>query len=180
MATTCKALLITRMVTALTAACITDLDADDNTRAGLVAAGKYEGQQDLDRIIILPMDNHPAEDVRWMDEMKDYESDLGFKLPADGKGIIGGKQWNVLRGTVKVIVNLSRGSFTGAEEIEIRQTVLSRIKSTLQQSAQMRGFTDDFGEMVQFFKIARQPEYDQVDDCYEAYVDWAALTLMPR
>ena len=181
MTTAVKSMLITRQVTALTAACITDLDAADTTRAGVVQAGKeYTDESAKDRIIILALDSHPAETRRWMDEVKDHEDDLGFKLPENGRGLLGGIQWNVIRGCVKVMINLSHAKISGSDALNIRQVVLSRVKSTLQQSATMKGFTDDFGERVHYFKVARQPAFDLVGPNYEAYVDWAALTTMPR
>ena len=181
MADAAKAMLIDRMVTALTASCITALDASDDTRAGIVQAGReYEGQPDLDRIIIQVLDSHPQEDIRWMDDMKGYETDLGFSLPEHGKGLLGGLRWNTQRGTVRGVINLNRTGETGSTAMNIRQTVLARVKSTLQQDATLRGFTDDFGESVHYFQVARQPEYDLVEGNYEAYIDWAALTTLPR
>jgi len=174
-------MLITRQVTALTAACITDLEEDDTTRAGIVMAGKeYTGESAKDRIIIQCLDSHPAAQRRWMDEVKDHADDLGFQLPENGRGLLGGTQWNVIRGTVKVMINLSASKISSSDALNIRQVVLSRAKSTLQQDTTMRGFIDDFGEKVHLFKVARMPEFDLVGPNYEAYVDWAALTTMPR
>lgn len=181
MASGVKSMLIARQVTALTAACITDLAANDDTRAGVVLAGKeYTDEAAADRIIILALDSHPVGKRRWMDGLQDHEQALGFELPEGGKGLLGGRKFNTIKGTVKVIINLSRTQKTNAEAMDIRQTVLSRIKSTLQQSSTMRGFVDDFGEMVHLFNIPQMPEFDLVGGNYEAYVDWAALTTMPR
>jgi len=179
MTTAVKSMLIVRQVTALTTACITDLDADDTTRAGVVQAGKESTDETAKkRIIIQALDSHPAAQRRWMDEVKDHEDDLGFKLPENGRGLMGGLRWNVIRGCVRVMINLSAATISNADALNIRQVVLSRVKRTLRQSSTMRGFTDDFGESVQFFNVARSPEFDLVGPNYEAYVDWAALTTV--
>ncbi|GAG21201.1 unnamed protein product, partial [marine sediment metagenome] len=136
MATAVKGMMIARQVTALTAACITDLDADDPTRAGVVQAGRESTYETIKkRIIIMALDSHPAAQRRWMDEVKDHEDDLGFKLPENGRGLMSGVQWNVIRGCVEVMINLSAATISNADALNIRQVVLSRVKKTLRQSS---------------------------------------------
>lgn len=181
MTTAVTSMLVARQVTALTAACITDLDEDDVTRAKIVQAGKeYTGESAKDRIIIMALDSHPKEQRRWIDEVKDHEDDLGFRLPENGRGLMGGVKWNVIRATVKIMINLSRTKISSVEALNIRQVVLSRVKSTLAQDTTLRGFVDDFGEAVQFFNVTRVSKFDLVGPNFEAYVDWSALTTMRR
>ena len=177
MAASAMGMLISRQVALLEAACKTNVDEDDRSRAGLVVAneftdepGKYGG------IVLVCMDAHPGEKA-WRSEMKDYQADLGFELPNDGRGFIGHTKFKVFRGTIKVIV---RTDEDGQDAIDIRQAVLARAEQALTETTTLTGFTDDFGVALQFFNVSRVLEFKQVGGDAVAYLDWAALATAPR
>ena len=178
MADSAMSMLIGRQAAVLEAACKTNVDETDPSRAGLVTVneftdepGKYGG------IVLVCMDSHPADEDAWRSEMKDYKADLGFELPNDGRGFIGATRFKVFRGTVKVITRIEEA---GQTVIDIRQAVLARAEQALQESTALTGFTDDFGVSVQFFNVARVLEFKQVGGDQVAYLDWAALATAPR
>lgn len=165
-----KAMLVEKMVTALTTACITNVATNDTSRAGVVVPNKYEGESGKDKIVIVVMESHPEDDVHWMNEMKDHKTDIGFEIPYN---FFGGMESITHRGTIKVIVNPNRKA-EGQNVVDMRQTVLSRVRQTVRTDTTLKGFTDDYGESVHVFKIARVMEFKKVGNSYVAFVDWIA------
>lgn len=170
-----KTLLSNRMAALLEAACVTALAANDPQRVGAIAVGGYTSDPLKDRLVIVLYDSHPLEDVRWMNEYKDHQADLGYEIPHD---FIGGKRSDCLRGTIAIQTNFSRTKESEAEAMAIRQAVLGRAKQALEDGIDnLRGFADDFGESVIDIVLSRNPEYRKVGANYTAYIDWSAWTI---
>jgi len=161
-----------------------DLERGDTTRASVVAiGGDYNGPIDTDRIVILVLDGHPKDEEEWMDRAKNAQADMGFTLPDNGYGMMGHRRFDMIRGTVRVRLNLAgtggRAPVKGEAAMEIRQTVLPRVRHILDTDTSLAGFFDEYDGTVQIFNVSRVQTIDLQGGNSDSYVDWTALVTVP-
>ncbi len=138
--------IIDAAIADLTAACITELDPDDPTRASVIRRGPLQDNPAAARIAIL-LYSYDFEETGEADHAQRRRATGNDEGEAYFRELGGG--YGQIR---KLYVEISCYFTTTHEDreraAEVAGTVLSRVQHTLARGTRTLGLTDDFGETV--------------------------------
>ena len=181
MTTAVKSLLVEAIRVSLQTACIDDIAASDETRAGLVKVGRYQDDPGTKKIIIAVHADHllgPERDERRSSQGDIQQDGYEWNLPAE---TIGGSIFRWERGTVLVHYHLKRHSRDKA--VPVVEVVVSRVINALHTDNSLIGISDDFSSRVHQIEVT--DNYTFTNEGGEpatgrAFVDWRALISSTR
>ena len=172
--------LCAEMKAVLQAACIDDIDPDDDSLVGLVVLGRYASSVVTKKIVIEVHPQHPLGPER--QERKSGQADIqrdGYEwyLPPE---TIGGARFRWYRGTVQIRYHLRMSRELA---LPIIQVVVERVRQALETKASLISITDDFGNRIHALEVTDDYSYtNEVGDpaTERVFVDWRALVSSRR
>lgn len=170
-----KSVLCTAIKVALQAACIDDVDPADDALVGLVVLGRYASSVVTKKIVIEVHPQHPLgpeRQERKSSQGEKQQDGYEWSLPAE---TIGGMRLRWYRGTVQIRYHLRMDRETA---LPIIQTVVERVRQTLETSMSLIGITDDFGNRIHALEVTDDYAFtnEAGDPATErVFVDWRAL-----
>jgi hypothetical protein len=148
--------IVDALVVDLTAACITNLDEDDPTRAGLVRAGRLQANPQTNVTSILVHPNYPGDPEDWIhEEVREinrthsvYYEEYGSPIIGGAREVGGGRFW-LRRGTVELEIFFTQKNYDRATAKDYANIVRRRVEYTLNTATTPLGAYDTFGEHCQ-------------------------------
>jgi len=171
-----KHLLADKIKTILTAACITNIAADDPTRVDFIGIRKVTGNY---RITLTIQHFDPIQREAHSDESvgKSPRGEDGYLMPPRDNS---GTTYERIQGTVMVACNLTGTKETTELADEYVQEVVARVKNALRKNkSTLTGFADTYGERVATFEVTGSAQYDsgaEIANVTRDFVRWTALT----
>jgi hypothetical protein len=138
-------LIVTEIVTRLKQVCITDLPADDPTRADVVKVGRFQDDRVLNNIHIA-VSGGDAENPDYKDGIVTLGEMDRIAIYAPAREIGGGQLW-WRRGVIQVGCYFINEQFDEATAMEYAYTVLGRIENNL-ESIPVAHLSDAHGEQA--------------------------------
>ena len=178
--TTVKSLITHAMKTVLEDACINNVPGDDPSRAARVVIGRFTGSITRDKIVLEVHAQHPLGP-----EQGSHRGTQGtqqpeaktWDLPAE---TIGGSKFRWERGTVQVRCHLR---LEREDAVEIIEAVRCRVRQAIEDSNDLIGLQDDFGNMVHTIEVTDDYAYTNEagnPSTERAFIDWRALLSYRR
>jgi len=149
--------IVDALVTDLQAACITNVEEDDPTRAGLVRAGRLQANPQTNITSILVHPNYPPQPETWIHEEVDrirqgagsgYYETYGAPLVGGTDEIGGGRFWH-RRGTVELSIFFTQQNYDRDTAKDYANIIRRRVEHTINTATTPLGLQDSFGEVCQ-------------------------------
>lgn len=138
-------MIMDALVDNLTLYCITN-EPDERARPRVIQVGQYQGDHDVDQIVLSVHPNDPFtqdRDLYWRHQVDRERRTIGHRTP-----------WR-RRFTIRIICNFSQAGYNQQEARELAHTVLKNVENCVDQSPMAVG-PDSKGERVVNYQQALQ------------------------